>query len=218
MITFTVTTETRDQIALALVAHADDLRVRVALGRRLKKAEHPICIAGIVRHWPADADGSCRIAVNDVEGLMVWRAMAVADMAAGRDIHSDLAGRMGVRVEDALIYIRKFTYRRGHHVYAYNGNPCSKPPLTWTQPVQYILAGNPLNTPSAHRYVAPFLDGDPWRRNEFVMRDAGLMLEPVIHGDTYTPRASSLFLTPVPDVVQISLSIADDEALSLLAT
>ena len=220
MITFTVSTVTRDQIAAALVAYAADERLKGDFGRRIKKSEHPIMIAGIVRVWPTAADGMHRFALNDLEGTLVWRAMAVADMAAGRDINSDLAGRLGVRTTEAFIYVRKRTYRRGHHVYAYNGNPCSEPPLTWTQPVQYILAGKPLNTPSAHRYgepFDPFFDGDPWRRNEFVMRHVGFMLEPVVQGDTYTPRASSLFLTPVSEVVPVTLSAVDCEALKVLA-
>lgn len=212
--TFTVTTETRDQIALALVAHGDDGRVRVALGRRLKKVEHPICIAGIVRHWPADEDGRCRIPLNDVEGTMVWRAMAVYDMAAGRDIRSDLAGRLGVKVEEAFIYIRNFS--RGCHAYNGTRKRHTDSHRKWTHGMLKLIDGdghamrggvwNPVDPPH----------GDCWNHN--IMFRAGLVLEPVIVDDTrFRPRASSLFLTPVPDVVPVSLSIADEDALKEFA-
>jgi len=235
-ITFTVTIDTRDQIAAAFVAHAADERMGGALGR-IKKSDHPLMTANLMRHWPADADGLCRILLNDVAGTLVWRAMAIADMAAGRDIRSDLAGRLGVRVEDAFVYVRKNTYSRGIRCNASTVSrgtdrymaACARLGLIpserhpdgrrhWTVSTQKIITGGlHCMFDGGWNLVDPDLDsGDS--ANHIVMYRTGFLLEPtIVDGRMFRPRASSLFLTPVPDPVVVTLSAADEDALELLA-
>jgi hypothetical protein len=218
MITFTVNPEIRDEIAVALVARASDPRMAGALGR-VKKADHPLMTAGLVRFWPADADCRCRIALNDVAGTLVWRAMAVADIIADRDITADLAGRLGVTVEDAFDYVYKYTRKAGYHCHAHV--VCSHEPRgrQWTRATKHILAGKKIALPYDGMDNLPRFDSDKKRRNYASMDRAGLMLRPTLDGLglDFRPRASSLFLTPVPDVVPVTLSAADDAAIAGLA-
>jgi hypothetical protein len=218
MITFTVTPEIRDEIAVALVAHASDPRMASALGR-VKKADHPLMTAGLVRFWPADADCRCRIALNDVAGTLVWRAMAVADIVAGRDITADLAGRLGVTVEDAFDYVLKCASKVGHRCDPYVESSQEPSGRQWTRAIKHILAGRQIGVPYDGMDNMPRFDSDKKRRNYASMDRAGLMLRPTLDdlGLNFRPRASSLFLTPVPDVVPVTLSAADDAAIAGLA-
>jgi hypothetical protein len=219
MITFTVTLEVRDAIAIALVAHASDPRMAGALGR-VKKADAPLTTAGIVRFWPADSDGRCRIALNCVAGTLVWRAMAIADCVAGRDITADLAGRLGVTVEDAFLYVLKCASKVGHRCDPYVESSQEPNGRQWTRAIKHILAGRQIGVPYDGMDNLPRFDNDKKRRNYASMDRAGLMLQPTLDdlGVYFRPRASSLFLTPVPNLVTMTFSVADDEAIAGLAT
>jgi hypothetical protein len=190
-----------------------------ALGR-VKKADAPLTTAGLVRFWPADSDGRCRIALNSVAGTLVWRAMAIADIVAGRDITADLAGRLGVMVEDAFLYVFKCASKVGHRRDPYVESSQEPNGRQWTRAIKHILAGRQIGVPYDGMDNLPRFDNDKKRRNYASMDRAGLMLQPTLDdlGVYFRPRASSLFLTPVPNLVTMTFSVADDEAIAGLAT
>ena len=217
MITMTTTLAMRDELAVALVAYAADPRMAGALGR-VKKVDHPLTCAALVRVWPSDADGRCRIALSDVAGTLAWRAMAIADIVAGRDISADLAGRLGVTVEAAFAYIDKYSASIGHRWPAYTEPSRGQCGRRWTGATERILAGRPIPVPEDGMDNMPRFDKNRRRMVYTSISRAGLMLPPTLDasGLFFRPRASSLFLTPVPDLVTVSFSAADEVAIAEL--
>jgi hypothetical protein len=219
MIIFTVMLDVRDELAAALNAHVDDRRLQGAVGR-IKRAEHPLTTAGVVRVWPADADGRCRIALSDVAGTLAWRAMAIADMVAGREASNDLAARLGVSTQDAFAYIEKYTsdirerwprlIRRGPDEGGHQ----------WTFATKAILAGRRIPIPDGGMDNIARYDKNLRRRTYALLTRAGLTLPPAVEVDGlyFRPRASSLFQTPTPAAMPVTFSAEDEEAIRLLAT
>ncbi|MBP1294311.1 hypothetical protein [Bradyrhizobium elkanii] len=218
MISMTFTTETRDQIAAALVAHAADPRVLVRVGfvkGRISKSDYPAAIAALIRVWPADFDGFCRASFSDLVGTIIWRAMAIYDMAAGRGLQADLAGRLGVGTEDAYAYVRQLTYATDRNLTAYNSATRSHSGGRWTSAVQAVVDGTTIRAGYGERAMFEDFGGSEYG----IMLGVGLVLPVADAIDdegtaTIIARPSSLFLSPVCDVEP--LDRADEEALDML--
>lgn len=217
MIIFTVTPLVRDEIAAALISYEDDARMLGALGRA-KKGDHPLITAGLVQVWPSDADGCCRIALSDAAGTLAWRAMAIADIAAGRDITTRLADRLGVETQGAFAYIDKYTTAIGQRWPRLTQTRTGQNDRQWTRAAEKVLAGRRIPMPCEVNDM-PAFDKNVRRRAYASMVRARLTLPPIIHDreSYFTPRASSLFLTPIPIAVAAMFSAEDEEALAELA-
>lgn len=217
MISMTFTTETRDQIAAALVAHGADPRVLVRVGLvkgRISKSDYPAAIAALMRVWPADADGLCRASFSDLVGTMIWRAMAIYDMAAERGLEAALAGRLGVRTEGAYDYVRKLTFALGRHLTAYDSDTRRYSGGRWTLHVQAIIEGTTFQLGYRRERAAQF---EAFGSSDYgILRGVGVVLPVDDTGaEAVIARPSSLFLTPLADVEP--LEMADEEALDMLA-
>ncbi|PDT88767.1 hypothetical protein CO669_18575 [Bradyrhizobium sp. Y36] len=208
----TFSAETRDQIAAALVAHGEDERVLTLVGRKIRKGEQPSVLANVLRVWPADADGLCRVRLTDVEGLLVWRSMALYDIAAGRGLEADLAGRLGVRTDGAYDCFRKLTCPRARHrLSAYDRATRSHTAHRWTRDMQSIVDGKTFVVYPDERYRFDVGGGSDYA----ALLGLGLVLPAIDCESGVTAHPSSLLMTPVPDPEPLEL--ADDEALAALS-
>lgn len=215
-------TPTTSRGAAAMVAHAADPRVVVRVGLvkgRVSKSDYPAAIATLIRVWPADADGLCRASFSDLIGTMIWRTMAINDMAADRGLQADLAGRLGVRTEDAYGYVRKLTYALARHLTAYDSDTRRYSGGRWTHTVQAVIEGTTFRVGYRRELAAQF---EAFGGNDYgILRGVGLVLPAMdavddTGAEVVIARPSSLFLTPVRDVEP--LDRVDEEALDMLAT
>ena len=117
---------TLERVIAALRVHHDDPRMGGGLAAKIKREEMPASLAGLFGVWPADEDGIYRIPLTDNGLALVWRAYAIAEIAAGRgrlaslDKHSECLGI--VNFDPAFVYV--CDQMRGRGV-----RPCLPPKL-----------------------------------------------------------------------------------------
>jgi len=107
MHTIEVTAETQTKLVAALNVHALDPRICVTVRRH---AESPAFISGIIDAWPADEDGLFRPALSFDHLTVLWRAYALAEIAAGRGwrkFGEDYASELGLTGGD---FVPAFDY------------------------------------------------------------------------------------------------------------
>lgn len=211
MIVFSVNKAMRDCIVAALRIHHDDHRMLGGLTAKIKREEIPAALAGLFDIWPADQDGAYRVALSDVGGTLVWRAYAIAEIAAGRGTLATLdkhSKRFGVvRFDPAFAYICDQMRGRGVRPCSDADRDCWADTTSWV--VNDGFAGEPRKR---------------WARSTWARRAntheayavAGLAKRGC---STWYPEATLLFVTPRPEpaLVHAVLSPEDDAAMANLA-
>lgn len=208
MITYKVTAETKSALVAALAARGDDPRMSGALGRVAREEATPF-LAGFISVWPAEANGSHRIALSDVAATLVWRAYAIAEIAAGRGRLADLADyqvSLGVdETQPAFDYVC-------HQMKGSGIRPCATADHDgWTAATEWVVRDGDLPDPRTR-----------WVRDAFYSRYAtyrryaalGLAMP---GQDSQRPKATLLFVTPKPTKPQPTLTSAEDAAIAELA-
>lgn len=109
MIIYNLTKEVRDDVIAALRLHQDDPRLAGGFTVKVTRNEIPAALADTIEVWPPALDGTYKIALSDVAGALVWRAYAIAEIAAGRGrlaAVDDYVKRLGiVHPAEAFAYI-----------------------------------------------------------------------------------------------------------------
>ncbi|HEX7883583.1 MAG TPA: hypothetical protein VF499_12695 [Afipia sp.] len=207
MIVYTVTEAVRDAIVAALNAHAEHPSLFGALGR-ITREDNPKVLAGFISIWAADADGKYRIARSDVGGALIWRAHAIAEIAAGRGRLADLADYKAVlgidETQPAFDYVCHQMKRR-----------CIRPCATadhdsWTAATEWVVRDGDVPDPRT-RWVRDALYSRQAAYRSYAA--AGLAMP---GQDSQRPGATLLFVTPKPThklPPKPRLTAAEDDAI-----
>jgi hypothetical protein len=188
MQTIIVADTTRQTLLAALDAHAMDHSIGVKIRRR---DEDRRTIAATVAAWPADADGLFRIALPHRDLTILWRAWALAEIAAGRGARAaadEYAAKLNLTIAPDLTDAYDYVAARlaGSGVHGTNGSRTG-----WTQSAMWVLGDGETRKPY-RRYEA-----SGWRsraRAHDACAATGLALP---GRNTWHPKATMLFLTPV---------------------
>ncbi|HEX7883559.1 MAG TPA: hypothetical protein VF499_12560 [Afipia sp.] len=207
MIIYTMTAEAKTASVAALNAHAEDPRLPGALGR-VSRQDAPPFLSDFISVWPAEADGRYRIALPDVAGVLVWRAHAIAEIAAGRGRLADLAdyqAALGIdETQPAFDYVCHQMKRRYIR-------PCATADHdSWTAATEWVVRDGDVPDPRT-RWVRDALYSRQAAYRSYVA--AGLAMP---GQDSQRPRASLLFVTPKPAhklPPKPKLTAAEDDAI-----
>ncbi|MBP1294130.1 MULTISPECIES: hypothetical protein [Bradyrhizobium] len=202
---------TLERVIAALRVHHNDPRMGGGLAAKIKREEMPASLAGLFEVWPADEDGTYRLAVTDNGLALVWRAYAIAEIAAGRgrlaslDKHSECLGI--VNFDPAFDYV--CDQMRGRGV-----RPCSDAcRQSWTDVTDWVVNDGVADEPRK-RWAQ-----SAWARRASAHRAyvaAGLARRGC---DIWHPEATLLFVTPRPRATPVheTLSNEDEAALANLS-
>lgn len=201
-----MTLEKRAAMVVALQAHGTD-RLSVAGLGRVHRNDSALVTAAIVSVWPAEADGTLKVALTDVAGFIAWRAFILAEIAAGRGKRSDIAGycaTLGVETREAYEYV--CVAAKGHGV-----RPCADADHDdWSEGTGWVAFSGRSAEPR-NRWAR-----SAWARRANAHRSlaaAGLALP---GQPTWCPVATCLFDEPAPVAPMHMLSPTDAAALMVI--
>lgn len=199
---------TLERVIAALRVRHDDPRMGGGLVGKIKRDEMPAALASLFDVWPADEDGTFRLALTDNGLALVWRAYAIEEIAAGRgrlttlDEHSE---RLRItHFDPAFDYV--CDQMRGRGV-----RPCSEAyRYSWTNVTDWVVKDGSADEPRK-RWAK-----SSWARRAKAHRAyvaAGLARPGC---DIWHPEATLLFVTPRPEatLVHETLSKEDEAALA----
>lgn len=205
MIVYTVNAETKGAMAAALAAHGTDRLTLAGLGR-VARDDSALATGAIVVVWPADADGLCRIALNDTAGMIVWRVYMLAEIAAGRGKRRNI-GRycdaLGVEVRTAHTYVVAAVKGTGMRPVAGD---------TWADNTMWVACDGDGVADPRKRWAR-----SAWRGRANAHETLAQVGLAVRGQPTWKPLATCLFDEPVPMAPALALAPADDEALFEIA-
>ncbi|MGY0572794.1 hypothetical protein ACTGJ9_018365 [Bradyrhizobium sp. RDM12] len=201
MIIYTVDAKIKAALVASLTAHGTDRLVLAGLGR-VSRENSAAATASIIAVWPAEPEGSYRIALSDVAGYIVWRAYICAEIGAGRGRREDIAkyqAALGVQTKAAYSYVAAIA--KGSSM-----RPCCG--SAWSDNTRWVVCSGDAEEPRRR-----------WARSAWAARarahriltEFGLSLP---RQSTWRPIATALFDEPV---CVVPLAPEDDAALSLLA-
>jgi hypothetical protein len=206
-----ISKSTLECVIAALRVHQDDPRMVGGLPAKVKREEMPASLAHLCEVWPADADGTYRIALSDVSVALVWRAYAIAEIVAGRgrlatlDEHSKALGIPNF--DPAFDYV--CDQMRGRGV-----RPCSDAYRdSWTDVTDWVVNDGCADEPR-----------ERWARSAWARRanahEAYVAAGLAKRGRTiWCPEATLLFVTPRSEaaLAHPALAVEDEAALANLA-
>jgi hypothetical protein len=197
-----ITEDTKTKLVAALNVHALDPRICVAIR---KHAESPAFIAGVIDAWPPDEDGLFRPALSFDHLTVLWRAYALAEIAAGRGLRKfgdDYASELGLTGGD---FVPAFDYAAKRLKGA--GVRPRHPDAGWTRAMEWVRYDGDTKKP---RKFA----NSTWRTRAN-MHDACAAADLALPGrGTWNPQATILLMTPKEKPVAPKLSAEDDAALA----
>jgi hypothetical protein len=208
MILFTTNAETKDSMVAALAAHGTDRLAVAGLGR-VRREDSALATGAVIAAWPADDDGSYRIALNDPAAMIAWRAFILAEIAAGRGERTKhragYCAALGIQTEPAYEYA--CAAAKGYGV-----RPCADADHdSWSNATEWVVASGGAADPRK-RWARSSWRG---RANAHeALAAAGLAL-PV--RNTWSPIATCLFSQPKRVVPTPVLTLAEDDAIASLA-
>jgi hypothetical protein len=207
MIIYTLTKAVRDDVVAALRLHQDDPRMAGGFTVKVTRNEIPAALAGTIEVWPAEPNGTYKVALPDVAGALVWRAYAIAEIGAGRGglaAVDEYAKRLGVvHLDEAFAYICDQMRGRGIR-------PCSDADHdSWTEATRWVTCDGHTDEPRK-RWARSAWRGRAHAHETYAA--AGL----VVPGrNTWHPLATLLFVTPRPEPVFVSTALTPEEDAAL---
>jgi hypothetical protein len=198
----TMNAETKASVLAALNVYATSPGILVTIR---KHDEQPATIAMMLEHWPADADGLFRIGLIFPHVTIVWRAWALAEIAAGRGLLRDFESyrdKLGIEsMSTAYEYAAKLL--KGSGCNGVNGDRND-----WSKAAYWVLYDaekpKPKWAPSVWRTRAK-------THEAFAAVNLAMPGRP-----TWYPQATMLCMTPKEVVPPPTLAPADAEYLAAL--
>ncbi|SDG59782.1 hypothetical protein SAMN05216338_1001857 [Bradyrhizobium sp. Rc2d] len=207
MIIYTITKAVRDNVTAVLRLHHDDPRMAGGFKVKVRRDELPGSLAAVVDAWPAEQDGTYKIALSEVAGALVWRAYAIAEIAAGRGklaAVDEYGKRLGVaHFDTAFAYV--CDQMRGHGI-----RPCSDADRDcWSEATHWVTRDGYTVEPRGR-----------WARSTWARRAiaheafaaAGLARP---GRNTWHPEATMLFVAPRPERQPASTTLTEEEDAAL---
>jgi hypothetical protein len=208
MISFRTGASTRDALATALRSYQDDPRLRAGL-KGLTRDEAPVILSHVVAVWPAEADGSFRLAFSDNGGEVVWRAFCLAEIAAGRGLRQNSGSyekSLGVTLEPAFEAVCALTH-------GLSIRPClDKHHKHWSQGTAWIYADRDMPDPKRKKFAST-----AWRQRARAHEIYAGMGLAVAGRGIWNPQATILFDRPTRTKPPPVFDLSDEAAISALA-
>ena len=201
----TMTAETKASVLSALHAFACSPQMHVTLR---KHDEQQATIALMLDPWPADDDGLFRVGLIFPHVLIVWRAWALAEIAAGRGLMRDYESyrdRLGLGpIRPAYEYAAKLLKGTGSRAVLVNKNG-------WSLAADWVILNGNVKKPK------PKWASSVWRTRAHTHEAFQAVNLAVPGRGTWNPQATLLCLTPKEMIPATTLAPVDAEYLAGLA-
>lgn len=205
MIILNVTDEMKTALLDALRNCANDSTITLGISKRDIRENAPVVIAKIIDVWPPEVGGSYKLAFNDVAGLIAYRALMLAEIAAGRGLKCDkkyYETNLGIEFSNAKSYAKALGKEHGFR-------PVSGE--RWSLGAEWVAVDGYQNEPRG-KWARSI-----WRNRARAHENSVLAGLAVAGRNIWDPRATMLWLEPAKSVPPEMLAIEDLAALEALA-